>query len=477
MKAKKTLVWLRNNLRLHDNEVLYKACQQSTQVYPVFCIDPRWFEETTIGLPKTSPVRTQFLLEALQDLRNQLEEIGATLIVRQGKPEEVLPTLTTLLGASSVYTSQEVTAEEVAVEEELERKLLAKGISLETIWDSTLYHLNDLPFPVNRLPDIFTEFRKAVEKNSQVRSTVPTIEQLSSVTDVSAGNIPTLQDLHPHTLPVQAHEPVLDFKGGEKAGLQRLHNYIWKQDMLKKYKETRNGLLGANYSSKFSPWLSLGCLSPRKIYEEVKQYEKERVKNSSTYWLIFELIWRDYFRFVAKKYGAKIFQFTGIKETELDLQDHEGLFEKWTQGNTGIPFIDANMRELNETGFMSNRGRQNVASFLVKDLKVNWVWGAMYFEAKLIDYDPCSNWGNWNYVAGVGNDPRENRYFNILSQAKRYDYQGEYVKHWIEALEEVPANKVHTVGELTQEEQRQYNVQLGVDYPNPLVDFERWLSK
>jgi deoxyribodipyrimidine photo-lyase len=195
---------------------------------------------------------------------------------------------------------------------------------------------------------------------------------------------------------------------------------------------------GVTILPKFSPWLAQGCLSPKMIYAEVKRYELERVKNKSTYWIIFELLWRDFFRLMGKKYGNKIFLRGGTKgEADNRLRNDEHLLKLWVEGRTGVPFIDANMREIEKTGFMSNRGRQNVASFLVKDLKVNWQMGAEYFESMLIDYDPTSNWGNWNYVAGVGNDPRENRYFNILTQATRYDPKGEYVKTWLPELSDL----------------------------------------
>ncbi|MEL6926177.1 MAG: FAD-binding domain-containing protein, partial [Bacteroidota bacterium] len=141
---------------------------------------------------------------------------------------------------------------------------------------------------------------------------------------------------------------------------------------------------------------------------------------------------------------------------------------------TGVPLIDANMRELNCTGFMSNRGRQNVASFLVHDLSVNWQMGAEYFESLLVDYDPCSNWGNWNYVAGVGSDPRENRYFNILSQARRYDPQGDYVKHWLPELNEIPSVRVHQPDTLSSDEQSDFRVRLGADYPKPMINTQKW---
>ena len=173
-------------------------------------------------------------------------------------------------------------------------------------------------------------------------------------------------------------------------------------------------MIGENYSTKFSAWLGLGCLSPREIYYELKKYERQFSANESTYWLEFELLWRDYFRFMMKKYSNLFFQQTGIKaKTDLLHQHNNDTLLTWINGKTGVDFIDANMIELKLTGFMSNRGRQNVASYLCNDLKLDWRYGAAYFEQQLIDYDVCSNWGNWAYLAGVGNDPRGNRVFNI----------------------------------------------------------------
>lgn len=177
--------------------------------------------------------------------------------------------------------------------------------------------------------------------------------------------------------------------------------------------------------------MSLGCISARTIHYEVKKYEQERLANDSTYWLVFELLWRDYFRFVAAKYGTKIFRRQGIRKKEIKWQHDLIKFETWRTGNTGVAFVDANMKELLLTGFMSNRGRQNVASFLTKDLGIDWRWGAAWFESQLIDYDVCSNWLNWVYVAGVGNDPREDRYFNIESQTRKYDPENQYSRIWL----------------------------------------------
>jgi deoxyribodipyrimidine photo-lyase len=191
-------------------------------------------------------------------------------------------------------------------------------------------------------------------------------------------------------------------------------------------------MIGADYSSKFSVWLALGSLSPREIYFELKKYEAQFGSNDSTYWLVFELLWRDYFRFMMKKHHFKFFQQNGIQSKGITINRHNILaLQSWIDGQTGVDFVDANMIELKLTGFMSNRGRQNVASYLCNDLKLDWRYGAAYFEQQLIDYDVCSNWGNWAYLAGVGNDPRGNRYFNIEKQAQDYDKDKDYRKLWL----------------------------------------------
>jgi deoxyribodipyrimidine photo-lyase len=472
MRWQRAILWYRNDLRIHDHEPLTLALDSVKELIPVYCIDPRWFGETSFSFAKTGPHRAQFLLESLTDLRHRLHSKGSELIIRWGKPEEVLPELARAFQAEGVFAHQEVTNEEKQVEEAVEHALFKTGITLELLWGASLYHLADLPMPVHALPDIYTQFRKQVEKMAEVRETFPTPEAIPTPAIPDPGEIPTLAALG---LETPDHDPraVLRYQGGETAGLERLNQYLWEQDLLKTYKETRNGLLGADYSSKFSAWLSMGCLSPRKVYEEVKRYESLRTKNSSTYWLIFELIWRDYFRFVAKRYGNRLFQSGGIKHDENPGKQDWKRFEAWAAGNTGIPFIDANMRELTLSGFMSNRGRQNVASFLVKDLGIDWRMGAEYFESFLVDYDPCSNWGNWNYVAGVGNDPREDRYFNIISQAKRYDPHGDYVRHWVPELASLPASLIHDPAHAYPNQLREHHIELGVTYPNPLVDLAK----
>ncbi len=424
------LVWFRNDLRINDNVTLANAFAAHEKLYAAYCFDPKGFERTQLGFPKTGSYRAQFIIEAVEELGKRIEELGGQLIIRCGDPVEQISLLADELNVECVWTSQEVTSEEVYVEERLEEELWKKHKRMEKVWQSTLYHLEDLPFPMSKLPDIFTLFRKGVEKESSVRPLAEHSLRLARCETIEVSKIPTVAELGLEAL-AEDTRGVLGFEGGEKSAWNRINDYFWDGLHLSSYKNTRNGLLGANYSSKFSPWLAAGCISPRQIYHEVKRYERQITKNSSTYWLVFELIWRDYFRFVAKKYGNRLFYAKGIKNKALYSSKDQVAFQSWMDGNTGQLFVDANMIELKQTGFMSNRGRQNVASYLVKDLEIDWRWGASYFESMLIDYDPCSNWGNWQYVAGVGNDPREDRYFNVSNQAERYDPKGAYVNHWL----------------------------------------------
>ncbi|CCH51396.1 cryptochrome, DASH family [Fibrisoma limi BUZ 3] len=474
---KRILYWFRNDLRLHDNEGFARAVADADEVLPVFVFNPRLFAEVhNLGFKKTGIYRASFLLESVADLRQSIRAKGGELIIRIGEPANILAELAESADVAAVYASKEVTQEETDAESNLSKRLKPLNIDLDLFWVATLYHVRDLPFEISKLPDIFTQFRTRIEKYGKVRPTIPAPEQIRIMSEVEAGDIPTLATFGfaPDVAPdIRAAVP---FKGGETVALERLNRYVWERELIRTYKETRNGMLGEDYSSKFSAWLALGCLSPRLIYEEVKRYEDERVKNESTYWLIFELLWRDFFRFVALRYGTRLFKPSGIRhDFNRKWRRDTDVFIRWAEGETGIPFVDANMREMNATGFMSNRGRQNVGSFLVKDLGIDWTWGAAYFESLLVDYDVCSNWGNWNYVAGVGNDPREDRYFNIYSQATRYDEQGDYVKHWLPEIAGVPADKIHLVSNLTRAEQEQFGVALGDTYPLPIVNPNKWL--
>lgn len=470
------LLWFRTDLRLLDHQPLTRACQQGSPLIPLYCLDPRQFGQTSFVLrPRTSPLRGQFLLESLADLRQQLRSRGSDLVIRQGQPEQVIPTLAQEWGVKAVYAHEEVGTEEKEVAAAVERALRSLGIRLQVDWGHTLYRPEDLPFCLSQLPELFTRFRKQVEGSTPIRDPlpIPSIPPLPSGLD--PGPLPTLASLG---LSSPARDPRARFTylGGSTAAHARLQTYFWDLDRLRIYKETRNGMLDPDDSSRLSAWLALGCISARTVYAEVKRYEQERVRNESTYWLVFELLWRDYFRFILAKHGAKLFRPSGIQGIPIPWQQDWPRFQAWCRGETGYPLVDANMRELAATGFMSNRGRQNVASFLTKNLGIDWRMGAEWFESLLIDYDVASNYGNWNYTAGVGNDARGFRYFHIPKQSREYDPKGDYLRHWLPELAGIPGDKIHEPYRLTAAEQKQFGVRLGVDYPRPLVDLDKSLA-
>ncbi|NHM01860.1 DASH family cryptochrome [Flavobacterium sp. KDG-16] len=427
---KTALVWFKTDLRLEDNESLVKAIANSKEIVPVYCFDDSHFETTPYGFKKTGGYRAQFLLESLQDLDANLRKLGSGLLIVKGKPEVELPKIVQEYKIQKVYAKREVAFEEKRTEKMVQDELFKLRCELETCSTSTLYHAEDLPFSIKNIPDVFTNFRKKTEKDAIIRKSFEKPTEIHSP-EIPALQLPSLDALGLKKVTIDKRAAI-QFKGGESEAIKRLNHYFYETKCLSKYKETRNGMVGADYSSKFSAWLAMGCISPRYIHTEVKKYEKEFGANDSTYWLVFELLWRDFFRFMFKKHQTKFFLYSGIQSEKVNSKSlNEKLLSQWSNGATQSDFINANMIELKNTGFMSNRGRQNVASYFCNELNMDWRVGAAYFEEQLIDYDVCSNWGNWAYLAGVGNDPRDHRWFNIEKQANDYDKKMEYRNLWL----------------------------------------------
>lgn len=440
------IVWFRSDLRLHDHAPLTRALElqraDGAPLLLVYCVDDRQFTMLPMGVPKTGPFRAQFLVQSLAALREAVRAKGGELTVRRGHPKQELLQLIAESGADprqcTLHYHLEVTSEELAVEDAVVDVLATRGVQCMGEHGHTMVHRDDLPMPLDELPDVFTHYRKAVKRATPIRPPLRTPAQLACDRTVEAGDIPSLNDLG-RTLPPPDPRTVYPFRGGEAAGRARLTEWIWERDRLRRYKSTRNGLVDPDDSSKLSPWLALGCLSPRLVYAEVRRYERERERSEETEWLVFELHWRDYFRWVAAAHGTRLFQLGGIRghahgwRRLTDAADRTvgRDWERWTTGTTGFGLVDAAMRELRATGFTSNRTRQNVASYLAKTLRIDWRLGAAWFESWLVDYDVTSNWGNWAYVAGVGNDPRPAREFNVEKQARDYDPSGGYRARWV----------------------------------------------
>ena len=422
---KKSIYWFRKNLRLRDNPSLFNAINDNDEIIFIYIIDLQTYNPNGLDIHEIGDFRKKFMMESVLDLEKNLKSKKIHLHVFEGDKFKILEEIRSSHGIDTIYCSKEVGW----YEEEDEKKLIDKNFELIMSEDPHLIEERELPFNLDNLPLIFTPFRKKVEKNSKIRNEIrelPTIKKAIVSTDLKFLSKIEVNNIINHS------NTAYPFEGGEKNALERLKSYLWESHNIAKYKETRNGLIGTEYSSKFSAYLSTGSISPVTIYHEIKKFEREVKKNSSTYWLIFELMWREFFRYVTKKGKKNIFMINGINGNifNRNFNSDIDLFKKWCDGETGQEFIDANMVELNSTGFMSNRGRQNVASYLINDLDLNWTWGAAYFESKLIDYDVASNWCNWMYMAGVGNNVR-NWAFNPTKQSDMYDKAGKFRSLWL----------------------------------------------
>ena len=432
------LLWFRKDLRLDDHPALTEAAaaagpdgsRRPGGLVGVVCLDPADFGPTPLGFPRTGPARARFLLEAVEDLRRAFRSRGSDLVVRRGAPERILPEIAARIGATRVVTHVEIASEERSSEDRVRRALREVGATLRRVPGNALFDPAALPFAIDDLPEVFTPFRRAVEKQAGVPDPLPAPDALPALPEgLDPGPVPGLADLGVSS-PIDDPRQGLPFAGGATAAHARLDHYLFGSDRVARYKKTRDGLLGADDSTRLSPWLAQGSLSPRRVHAEVRRYERERVANESTYWVVFELLWREYFRLAFAKHGNAFFRSEGLRgDAGPWKRDRESL-DRWITSRTGTPLVDAAMRELARTGYLSNRGRQIVASHLVHDLGVDWTWGAQWFESALIDYDVHSNWGNWAYVAGAGNDPRGGRHFDVEAQARRHDPDGRYVRTW-----------------------------------------------
>jgi deoxyribodipyrimidine photo-lyase len=506
------IVWFRNDLRVSDNAALELA-NTAAYIIPLYVFDDRHFgTRSAHQFQRTGMMRAQFVLESVLGLQDGLRLKQSDLVVRTGRPHEIIGEIARVVldsgyGPVQVIAQKEVTTEEIDMEEKVRRHLdmLAQGtedqksVGLHFVWGGTLLHIEDLPFnPAGpALPASFTEFRNLVESgdNWKVRdefSCPGVLQTFPPGIAVASDNTESLQAFLERTISddlvssrsERGQRGVLDFKGGEIEGEERLKDWMWRKDRLRTYFDTRNQSGNSDFSSKLSPWLALGCVSPKTIYWNCRRYEEEVVSNKSTYWMVFELLTRDYFRLVAANARKQLFAlngFTGRGPSDPDIwalaegaitSQHKGRLDAWISGRTGAPFVDASMREMAATGFMSNRGRQNVASFLIHDLEYpDWRAGAEYFEAVLIDYDAASNWGNWAYLAGVGTDPRGGRRFNVVKQSMVYDPQGLYIRQWCNELSSLPAEYLH------EPHRAPAPVFESVSYPRPIVPLMTYSRK
>jgi len=431
------LFWFRNDLRLHDQPALHAALTSgATHLLSVVCL-PAADETTPWGFARVGPHRRAFTAAALRGLQAQMSALGNPLLICQAPPATALPQLAQAVGATTVV------CEDIAApyEQAEVAALRAAGLQVRAVWQSSLLPPARMPWPVDQLPGVFTAFRQKVElAGITPAAPLPTPTRLLPPPDVPAQvlqavgagqgaattQLPAPQESCDTRSSFPYGSPACD--GSEAAALAHLAQYLARK-LPHSYKATRNGLTGFDYSSKFSPWLATGALSSRQIYADLKTFERDHGANDGTYWLWFELLWRDYFRLLHLQYGAALYRARGLSALPPDMHNAQG-FERWCQGRTGEPLVDAAMRELAATGYLSNRLRQVVASYLIYDLHSDWRAGAAWFESQLVDYDVYSNQANWLYIAGRGTDPRGGRRFNPVKQTQDHDADGSYRRMW-----------------------------------------------
>jgi deoxyribodipyrimidine photo-lyase len=423
---KNCLYWITKDLRINDNLAFHMA-NKSDKLLCVYVVDKKWFQETNFHTKPIGKIRWNFLLESLTNLNKELLSLGQRVHILYGD------TFSTLSNLCDSYKITDVITTKLpgTYEQNLIKKIKnnKSNITFHQVEQFTLHSLTSLPFELNSLPESYSKFRKLLT-NIKAPAISPKVTSLPPPIDILSE--PSL--IKPEWVPnnsADTAEKLRTFGGGEELGLLQINRYFSSADALN-YKQVRNELDGWQNSSKFSPWLGYGCISAREVLGAINTLELQQGRNSSTECLYLELLWREYFQWLHFKNGAKTYQFTGIASTAPLTTFSRKHFTMWCLGNTPFPLVNACMNELRLTGFLSNRGRQIVASCLVNELNIDWRFGAAWFEERLIDYDAAVNWGNWQYIAGVGVDPQGGRHFNLEKQTNIYDAQGHYQAKWIE---------------------------------------------
>jgi deoxyribodipyrimidine photo-lyase len=407
-----SIVWLRRDLRINDHPALEAARTQADHLVPVFCFDDRLLH----GRHASGP-RTQFMLECLADLDRSLKARGSHLVIRHGCPEQEIPKLATETNASDVHFSADVSPFARTREHRV-----TEALTVPAHTHPGLFALDDLgairtnsggPYTV------FTPFHRAwLRAPRRGASGAPRI--LPPLPDgLETGILPRLQDLG---LRQEVEDPM---PGGESEARKRLTRFIVEK--AEAYGDTRDFLADKGGASRLSPYLHFGCISPRELEDRVPSAEFRR-----------QLCWRDF-------YAHVLLHFPGNAHSEHQARYRGTLrwsravkrFEAWCEGRTGYPLVDAGMRQLKKEGWMPNRARLVVASFLTKDLGIDWRWGERWFMRLLLDGDEASNNGNWQWVASVGVDPQPvfRRMFNPARQQQRFDPDGAYVDRYVPELQ------------------------------------------
>ena len=446
------IMWFRRDLRVHDLPALAGAVR-ADRIVPVFVFDDRLLK--TGRFPSAN--RTAFMLGCLRELDAALRDRGAKLVVRHGRPEEEIPAVAREANARDVYFTADSSPWSRRRDQQVIDTLAADGVSAHA--SPGAFAVDD-PSTVRtgqgRPYTVFTPFHRAWEGEPR-RAAATTPRKLSLPGDLKTGRLPSAADLG------LKHEPDLVFEPGEAAARKAMSAFL--REPVSRYKELHDN--AARGTSRLSPYLRWGCLSPLEL--EQKASEK-RSQGAAAF--VRQLAWRDFYAAVLMHFPFVVKQEFQERYRDLEWARKSKKLDAWKEGRTGYPFVDAGMRQLLAEGWMHNRLRLVVGSFLTKDLHLDWRHGETHFMEHLVDGDMAANNGNWQWVASVGTDPKPyfQRMFNPMLQQKKFDPDGEYVRRWVPELADVPDSHLVEPWTMSEGDQQMAGCVIGTDYPEPIVD-------
>ncbi|WP_298440358.1 DASH family cryptochrome [uncultured Ferrimonas sp.] len=408
-----TLYWLGQDLRLHDNPALQQAKHNTDRLLFVYCIDPNWFKPKRYHNAAVGKMRWQFMVQCLNNLHANLCKQQQQLLIFHGSPVGIISQL-----ISQHQVSRVVRSRQVGIDEQRQWQRLTAHHP-DVFWreedGATLYDLAQLPFAINDCPKTMADFLLQVDP---LAIAAPLLAPA------------TLPPSTPHsTVGLQADTDALSVIGGENDGLRHLAQYF-ESEQPNHYHSQCDALQGWHNSSKLSLWLGQGCISPRQSYAAISQYQTLHNDSDNGEALKQALLRREYWQWYGLSHGDGLFKFAGSCGQRPLTSFYSNRFTAWCHGNSGYPIVDAAMRELLATGYISNRARQLAASCLVHQLQVDWRYGAAWFEHHLLDYDCGSNWGNWQHIAGVSSDPDDGKPLDLQQQSERFDPEHRYRRRW-----------------------------------------------
>jgi deoxyribodipyrimidine photo-lyase len=447
------VLWYRRDLRVHDLPALVAAADGADALVPLFVLDPR-----LTGATRMSPARLVYLCAALADLDAALGERGSRLVVRRGDPREVLPAVAAEVGADAVHRSADHTPFATARDADVDEALAAAGIASVDHPGVAVHEPGTVRTGSGDVYRVFTPFHRSW-KDRRIGDPLPAPEALPPVPDVDAEDLPT-----PKELGAELADDVLAAlpAGGETAARERLDAFL--DGPADDYDDARD-LLAVPGTSRLSADLHYGCLSPREVHRRCDRRKPGHATFAT------EIAWRDFYLHVMAEWPESAVTAFNPAMRDLPWRGESADARAWAEGRTGFPVVDAGMRQLLAAAWLHNRARMIVASFLCKDLLVDWRWGEAHFLRHLVDGDVASNNGGWQWAAGTGTDAQPFfRIFNPVTQGKRFDPDGDYVRRYVPELDAVPTRWIHAPWEMPEDVQEACGVRIGVDYPAPIVD-------